>query len=99
MLKSKEYYQNLLDKVEPMLETHIENMVADSSCKNPKTEEYVIALCNAKDYLIAKIAKITLNEAIELQRNISQTNTKMCTDICVEHEEKHIKREVVQDEG
>lgn len=91
MLKSKEYYQDLLDKVEPMLDMHIENMVADSGHKNPKTEEYIIALCNAKDYLMAKIAKITLNE-FTAQREAQILNGLDVIDTCVEHERENMTK-------
>lgn len=55
MSKDKEYYTKQLEKVEDKLELFLEETMNDSRFKNPKAEQYVIALCLARNYINEKI--------------------------------------------
>lgn len=55
MEKSKEYYVKKLEKVEDKIEYFLEETMNDSRYKNPKAEQYVIALCLARNYINEKI--------------------------------------------
>lgn len=55
MSKSKEYYSKQLEKVENKLEFFLEETMNDSMYKNPKAEQYVIALSLARNYIKEKI--------------------------------------------
>lgn len=47
--------KNKLKQVERTLERYIDEVLNDSRYKNPKAEQYVIALCMARNYLLEKI--------------------------------------------
>ena len=55
MSKDKEYYTKQLEKVEDKLELFLEETMNDSRFKNPKAEQYVIALCLARNYIKEKM--------------------------------------------
>lgn len=47
--------KNKLKQVEKTLERYIDEVLNDSRYKNPKAEQYVIALYMARNYLLEKI--------------------------------------------
>lgn len=55
MDKNKDYYTEKLEKIENKLELFLEETMNDSRYKNPKAEQYVIALSLARNYIKEKI--------------------------------------------
>ena len=62
MNKNKEYYTEKLEKVENKIEYFLEETMNDSRYKNPKAEQYVIALCLARNYISEKINEFCKHE-------------------------------------
>lgn len=61
MIKDKEYYTKQLKRVEDKIELFLEETMNDSRFKNPKAEQYVIALCLARNYINEKIGEFYIH--------------------------------------
>ena len=61
MIKDKEYYTKQLKRVEDKIELFLEETMNDSRFKNPKAEQYVIALCLARNYINEKIGEFCIH--------------------------------------
>lgn len=71
MFKDKQYYKDLLRDIEYKIELHLNNVLSENIYRNPKAEEYIIALCNARIYVKDKIKDLAFEELCNI-------NSDMC---------------------
>lgn len=69
-MRNKEYYENLIKRIDVKLEQHLEDILNDSSHKNPKAEQYVTSLVNARFYAEQRLKPFYFMELKALNKEL-----------------------------
>lgn len=70
MHRSKEYYEDLIKRIDVKLEQHLEDILNDSLHKSPKAEQYVTALVNARFYAEQRLKPFYFKELQALNKEM-----------------------------